>query len=807
MVKPQDKQKNKLVIRKVGKTVTEINLAEFCTQMMLTYGANINLARAIPDLKDGLKVVARRILYTMYKNERLSLTSEKIKSAKLVGSVLGLYHPHGDVSVYGSMTGLGQYWQYYPLLVKPDGAYGTVTGDGPAAMRYTEVNMSSFAWDVFFKEWDDNIVDFKNNYSNSTVEPEFLPARFPTSLIFGSTGMGYGLYSGIPQFNLKDVANLTLKLIDDPSHKKCTLIPDFAYHCQIVNNDFDKIFDKGEGTFRIRGEIVENERGNLEILSTPYQTSWFNIEDQIKDLVKNGKITNMIDIEDHSTGKELLNMRMELIMKKGSDLHKTKEILYKSTSLETTFVVIFELTNDYENIHYNIKSYLLDWIEFRIDTKKRYYISKYAVANKEYHMLETIIKIISLPNSDKRLLDLMRKASSRKEVIENLIKEFKITDLQADVIADFKYSQLSKTSLVKYKDRHKELGKLLKELKTMIDDEELIKNEIKDEIKEIRDKYGRPRMCKVVDVDTNPFVPNTDHMIFVTKNGFIAKLNPCEEVYNVETGDRVISQLNINNRDSILLFTKKGKCYNLAVNDISITPNGDMGLDINNLITLDSGDRVISMIKNSDDKTSKDMVIFVTKSGLIKKTELGNFSGATKSGIIAILLKGNKVNGQKVSDTLESVLILHKNKDIVIYTSRGKALRFNSKEIPATLRSSSGVIGIRLEADDSVVGMVELDKKKKYFVIVTSSGNAKKCLIDNFERSSRAKDGVVLIGLDNKKESIVGITCCDDGDIVKVYLNTRNDIYSIDDFKELTKISKGKKLIPCRNNEHIIDIE
>lgn len=804
-----DKETKKIIVRKVGKNVHDINLADYCTQMMLNYGANINLARAIPDIKDGLKVVGRRILYTMFKDEKLTMKTENIKSAKLVGNVLGKYHPHGDAAVYGSMVTLGQYWQYYPLLVKGDGAYGTVQGDGPAAMRYTEVNMAPFSWDIFFKNWNEMVVDFKPNYSNSALEPEFLPASFPSALVFGSTGMGYALYSGVPQYNLKEVANLTLKLIDNPDYKKFSLIPDFAMKCQIVNTDFNKISSKGEGTFRIRGEIIENEKGNLVVKSIPYQSSWINIEKQIKDLVKAGKITGMVDIEDNSTGKEVLDFNIELIMKKGSDLRKVKEILYKSTSLEVTFVTSFEFTNDYENVHYNIKSYILDWLDFRLDTKKRDYISQFAILSKEYHMLDTVIKIISKPNSDKILTSMMRRANSRSEIVEALIEEFNITDLQADVIADFKYSQLSKSSLGKYKDRYSELDKTLKTIKKKIDDEEIIKDEIKEEIKEIRDKYGRPRQCELIEVEEDQFIPNTDHILFITERGFISKLFDNEDIYTVDTGDRVISQLNINNRDSVLLFTKNGKCYNLAVNDIISTPADTLGLDIRNLISLAAGDKIVSMIKNSDDKTSKDMVIFVTETGLVKKTELGNFNGATKSGIIAILLKEIKDEKGKVrtSDKLKSVIVLKKNKDIVIYTCNGKALRFNSKEIPATLRSSSGVIGIRLNDNDKVVGMVELDKKKKYFVIVTSSGNAKRCLIENFEKSSRAKEGVLLIGGLNNKENIVGISCCNDGDTIKVYLNTRNDEYSIDDFKELTKMAKGKKLVPCRNNEHIIAIE
>lgn len=796
--------KKTLIVRKIAKNIEEINVADFCTQMMLSYGANINLARAIPDIKDGLKVVARRIMYAMYKDEKLNMTSDDIKCAKLVGTVLGTYHPHGDVALYESLVSLGQYWKYYPLLIKPQGAYGTIMGKSAAAMRYTEVNMAEFAWDMFFKEWDDMVVDFKSNYSNSKLEAEFLPSRFPTALVLGTTGMGYGLYAGIPQFNIKDIADLTEKLIDDPDYKKCTLIPDFARTCQIVNTDFKKMFDIGEGKFRIRADIVENDRGNLEVHSIPYQTNWGNIQDQIQTLKNTNKITGIIDVIDNSTGKEILQMNMELVMKKGADLHKIKEALYRSTSLETTFVVNFEFTNDYENVHYNIKSYILDWIDFRLETKKRFYIGGYNSMSKEFHMLETIIRIISKKDSDKIIDGIARKAEDRKEFINNLIKKFNITDLQADVIADFKKSKYSKSSLATYNKKYEELKKPLEHARAMLDDDNLIRDEIKKEIKEIKNKYGRPRQCPIVDVDLNAAVPNTEHTIIVTRKGYIKKLPKNETTVGyLETGDKILSQIDINNRESILLFSRTGKCFSLDIGDIMSCPIDSVGINLSGIIDISAIDRVVGIVKKPDAKTSKDNVVFITSSGLIKKTELGNFNSVTKNGLIAILLKEIE---DDVYDTLEGVLVLAKNKELIIYTRNGRALRFNSKEVPSTLRSSSGVIGMRLDASDSVVGMVEVDKKKQYMIIVTSAGNAKKCLIDNFDKSSRAKEGITIIGLSDK-EKIVGIISCDEKDTVKVYLNTRTDEYNVSEFKDSTKLSKGKKLIPCRNNEHIIAIE
>lgn len=793
-------------VRQLARTVEEVNIADYCTKLMLPFGKTVNLARAVPDMRDGLKPVGRRIQWTIFKDQKLTPSSESVKSATVVGDVIGKYHPHGDQSVYGTMVSLGLYFKYYPVLVKSGGSYGDIYGNSASAMRYTEVGMSDFTWDCFFADWEPQTVDFKPNFTNKLVEPEYLPSKFPVGLIIPSTNMGWALYAGVPSFNLIDVANLTLKLIDNPDYNKCTLIPDFPVPCDIVSTDFKKICEKGEGTFRMRSRIDEDEDGHLIIRNMPYQTTWKTVEEQIIALKNKTKIQGVDNIIDLSEGKEILDMKMKVVLKKGADKENIKETLYKSTSLEDTFVVNLEFTNDYENIHYNIKSYILDWIEFRMETKRRYLIDTYAKLSKELHTLETINEVLSKPKLVDKIMVMIRK-SNRKDIIRKLIDEYNLTDLQAEIISKFQMAQFSDTSLKEYKNKYEELSNKLPIIENQLNDD-MIKQSIKDEITFFKEKYGRKRICRLIEVEEEGHIPNTNHLVVITKKGYIKKLPIGQDnIGSLEQSDKVVSQLEINNRESVLIFDSAGKVYSLKISDIVSTPIDGVGIDIKNILKIES--KIVGMIKKPEDKENKESVLFITEKGFIKKTELGNFNACTKNGLIGILLKEETIKNSdgksiKEKDKLVDVVLLSKNKDILIYTRNGEALRINSKEVTPTLRSSSGVIGIRLKDDDTVLGMIEIDKKKKYFAILTTSGNAKKCLIENFDRTQRAKEGITLITFNNSKEKIASIISVNDGDDVHVSLNTRTDVFNIDEFKEASKLAKGKKLVPCKNSEHII---
>ena len=763
---------------------------------------NVNIARMVPDARDGLVPVRRRILYAMYKT--IKDYNKTVKSATVVGEVLGHYHPHGDASVYGSLVAMAQDWKIGMKLVEPQGSFGNILGKEAAHMRYTESAISEFAWDCCFSEWQDSLIDFKPNFSGTEKEPEFIPTKYPLALFSCLTGIGYGIYSGIPPYNFNEVMDALIELIKNPNKKKVKLIPDFPCGCQIVNTDFDAINAKGEGTLTLRGKIEEDENGDLHIRSIPYGVTLEKIiDEQIPELVEKGKINmfqNMINLssKDRNDDSKFI-IDVKLIMKKGADTKLAKEVLYKSTSLETSFTVIIKMVYNYQVNHYSLKSYLLDWLEFRRDYKRRVKLNEYISKSKKLHMLNCIIDIISRPDSDKKLYPIMRKSKNKAEIAKKLIKEFGITDLQADVISNFKMYQLSIESLATYKAQKEELDKLTKRLYKEIHDDSVIDAEMIKEFEEAKKKYKTPRKSEIIDVEDEA-IDEELYDIIITKKGYIKKvLHDYECSSKIEPGDKITNHIIIQNNEDLLLFDSKGKVYSLPVSDIPAFPLEAVGNDINNYVNISN--KIIKILRKPSEEEYDNYLIMVTKKGFIKKSKFVNYASVKKNGLIAMSLK--EIDNEK--DSLIDVIQIKKDKDILIYTSNGKAIRFNTKEIPTTLRMASGITAIKLDDEDKVLGIHPIVKNKKYLVLMTDKGNGKKVEIDSCTKTSRAGKDYKLITLDSK-EKIVDTVQCDDKDEISILFNNRIETINAKDIKLSTKIAKAKKLVTCKKSEQIIGI-
>lgn len=793
-----------------NENIIERNIAEFCKEIILLFGANINLARSVPDVHDGLKPSARRVLYTLY---ILSLLPDKPhkKSARIVGEVLGKFHPHGDSSVYDVLVRLGQYWQVYPMLVNKHGNFGSIDGDQPAAMRYTEAKMTQFAYDCYFKDWEDETIDMKSNFDNTELEPEYFDATYPVILFHGSYGLGYGLYTGIPPYNVNEVCDLIIDLIKNPKKKKVSLIPDFPTPMEIVNMDFETMNEKGEGTITLRGKI-DIEDGNLIIKSIPYQTKTSKILDQIEKLVLDKKITGLIDYEDDSyTDKndpeEKSNIRIILKVKKGASPEKIREDLYKSTLLKNTFSVNMELVDDYENVHYNLKAIALDFIELAMEKKTRLHIFKYKKLEKKYHMNLAIVKVISKPENDAKISKIFRNSETKEEAYKKIMEKFDITSLQAEVIGGFNSSKYTKQSLEKYRQETEKLKKELDEIMDILDNPDNIAKLVIEDMKTCKKKYGRPRQCEVVDIEPKDYVPDTEHLIVITKRGYMKKMIYSKisdhNIGNLEQGDKVLHTIRINNRDSLLIFDNAGKCFKLNVSEILDTPTNSVGLDISNYINTDN--KIISVMQMPTEKESEDTFLFVTQSGIVKKSQVANYTSINnnKAGLISVVLK--KLKDGSMDKVVDVIYLGRRNKDILIYTLDGKAVRFNTKEIPTTLRTSSGVIGIKMKDDDKVTGTIIIDKDKKYLAMITSTGNAKKYEIADFTKMTRASEGVNLITLDDK-EKIVGVKSVNEDEDIDVFYNTRVETINTKDIFKGTRKARGKKLLKTPRGEHIVSL-
>ena len=562
MSKKNNKKTEKTRIINV-KRVTQVNIADYCKSVIQIYGSNVNLARTIPDSRDGLKPVQRRLLYAMFHEVKLK-PEKTTKCSRIIGDTVGKFYPHGDASCYGSLVAMGQDFRTQHPLVYKQGGFGTIYDSTPAAQRYTEASLSKFAWDCFFSEWDERIIDFVPNYIGDSYEPEYLPAKYPVVLFNLITGIGYGLYSGIPTYNFNEIMDLLIELIKNPNKKKVVAIPDFATGCDIVNTDFEQICNKGEGTITLRGRIDIDEDNNLHIKSVPIGVSLDKIiKDQIPKLAEKMKISIFHDMKDNSTkdkkNPEIINMDVKIILKNGTDPVQARELLFKSTSLEVPFTVLYNMVYNYENNSYSLKSYLLDFLSFRRDFKRRVLASKYSEKSKRLHMLKCIIDIITDPKSDKVLSNIMRKSKNKSEIEKKLIKEYGITDLQAEVIADFKYSQLSIESLKRYKEEKKVIEKEISVLYDKLHDESIINEEMIEEYKEAKKKFGIPRQSQVIDLDDADFVPEEPCMIVITKKNSVKKIH--EEygsIGNIESGDKVVECIKTNNKDCLLIFDSKG---------------------------------------------------------------------------------------------------------------------------------------------------------------------------------------------------------------------------------------------------------
>lgn len=799
---------NKKKVVKIAQ-VQNINIADFCKEIMLIYGANVNLARALPDTRDCLKPVERRLLYTMFKDEKMKPNTKNKKVAKIIGDCMGCYYPHGDAALLGVLVGMAQWWKNNACAVGGAGNYGTIAGEDNSQMRYLEAFMPEFTWDCFFSEWEDAIIDFRPNYSGDIDEPEALMCKYPYALFNGVTGLGYGLYGGIPPFNIGETIDLVIELIKNPNKSQVYLIPDLPTYCDVVDTDFKKICNTGEGPFRIRGRIEINKNGNLVIRSIPFQTNINAIIEQIKELVEKTKIIGLQDIKDysknvktriHGIDYDLLDMYIELVVKKGANTDQLIDVLYKSTKLESTFTVNLEMVDDYENVHYSLKSFILDWIDARRETKRRLYLYRHSIRNKRLYMLNVILSIIADDKNSAKLEKIMKTSKNKKHIVERLISEFNINDVEADTIAEFKNYQKSKDNIEKFKSEMEEIKEEIDRLDVLINDEDLMDKDIIKELKECKKKYGTPRKSKVIKVKDSDFVEDTNHIIAITKKGMVKKLpENMTEIGELLPGDRVINTITINNRESLLVFDSEGKCYGLSVKEIISTPLKGVGYDVTNYIKTSS--KIINISKLPEKLSEDNFIIFITKNGIVKKASMSNYMKTTKGGLKALALKSGKE-----ADKLVDILITEKpNANILLYTANGRAIRFSIKDIPMTLRQSSGVIGIKLQQDDEVIGMSLISNKKKYLALITKKGMGKKVLIDNCSKTTRANEGYVLTSL-NDDDKIVGLKNVDKDDAIDIFFNNRVETISTRDLKETTKLAKPIKTVKCKNGEHIITI-
>jgi len=737
--------------------IDPIAMVDEMKKSYLDYAMSVIVARALPDVRDGLKPVHRRILFAMW-NIGLRATGKFRKSATVVGEVLGKYHPHGDVAVYDSMVRMAQDFSMRYMLVKGQGNFGSMDGDRAAAMRYTEAKLSAIAEELIF-DIDKNTVNFVPNYDGSHQEPQVMPAKLPQLLLNGAMGIAVGMSTNIPPHNLKETIEAVIHLIDNPEASVEDLMqfvkgPDFPTGGIIYNEkDILSIYATGRGGIVMRGraEIIENKSGIFQIIITeiPYQVNKATLVEKIADLVKTKKLEGVRDLRDESDKD---GVRIVVDLKKDSYPKKILNSLFKHTQLQESFHVnMLALIDGIQPKVLTLKMVLEEYIKHRQEVIKRRTQFELDKAKERAHILEGLM--IALHNIDAVIKTI--KSSNDKEVAkENLIKKFKLTERQAIAILEMRLQSLANLEQLKIEDELKEKQKLIKELETILKSAIKVKGIIKDELTAILDKHADERRTKIVshgvkDFSVEDLVPNEETVVMMTRDGYIKRLPP--DTFKVQSrGGKGVIGLNTKEEDmvdfifttmthnDVLFFTTKGRVFQLKTYDIPQSTRTTKGQAIVNFLQLGNNEKVTSVLP-LDKLVKSKYLFFATEKGLVKKVEIKDFDNVRRSGLIAIKIKeDDKLIWAKPTSGTD---------DIQLITSKGQAIRFKESDVRDMGRNAAGVYGVRLKKEDALVGMgiIETDKdaiKKLQVLTVMANGFGKRTPINLYKVQNRGGSGI-----------------------------------------------------------------
>ncbi len=745
--------------------VVDRPLAEEMEQSYLDYAMSVIVARALPDVRDGLKPVHRRILYAMW---TLGLRSgaKFRKSATVVGEVLGKYHPHGDAAVYDSMVRMAQDFAMRYPLVNGQGNFGSLDGDSPAAMRYTEVKLQSIAEEMLY-DLEKETVDFIPNYDGSQKEPVVLPAKLPNLLLNGSMGIAVGMATSIPPHNLVEVVDAIVHVIDNPEATVDELLqyvkgPDFPTGGIIFNReDIRNAYATGKGRIVMRGraEIVEEKENKFSIIITeiPYQVNKASLIEKIAELVKEKKIEGIKDLRDESD-KE--GVRIVIELKKDAYPKNILNQLYKYTQLQDAFHVnMLALVDGIQPRVLTLKGVIDEYIKHRREIVVRRATYDLNKAKDRAHILEGLV--MALEDIDK-IINTIKKSKDKDDAKINLIKRFKLTERQAVAILEMKLQQLANLERLKVEEELKEKRKIIKELTALLKSEKKILQVVKDEILELKEKYGDERRTQVVPHAVDKFsqedlIPNEPMVVTVTRDGYIKRLPP--DTFKTQSrGGKGVIGLTTKEEDvvehlftttthaDLLFFTSRGRVFQLKGYDLPAGTRTSKGQAIVNFLQLAPGERISAVLSLTEARAEFKYLVMVTSGGVIKKVNFSEFDNVRRSGLIAIKLK----NG----DNLEWVKQSSGSDDIILVTANGQAIRFKEKGVRPMGRSAAGVRGVRLKKDDRVVGMDLVcggkPAKDEQLLVVMENGFAKRTKLSEFKVQGRGGSGIRAAKITNK---------------------------------------------------------
>ena len=783
----------------------------------IDYAMSVIVSRALPDVRDGLKPVHRRILYTMYED---GLTSDKPyrKSATTVGDVLGRYHPHGDSSVYDAMVRMAQTFSLRYPLIDGHGNFGSIDGDGAAAYRYTEARMSKIA-EIMLTDIEKNTVDFMPNFDDRLQEPTVLPAKIPALLVNGSSGIAVGMATNIPPHNLTEVINGIIKIIDDDNVTDEQLMqiikgPDFPTGGMILGREAIKqayTTGKGKITVRAEAEIEEMSNGRQKIIVTslPYQVNKAKLIENIANLVKEKRIEGISELRDESDRENAV--RIHIGLKKDANARVVLNQLYKNTQMQDTFGVIMLALVDGQPRILTLRQCLDYYIDHRKGVILRRTQFELDKALARAHILEGLK--IALDNIDE-VINIIR--SSYDDAKEKLMERFGLSDIQAQAILDMRLKTLSGLQREKIEEEYNELMKLIAHLREILGSEKLVFEIIKEELTEVKEKYGDERLTKIVvaegEFNEEDLIKEEQMVVALTHFGYIKRM-PIDTYRSQKRGGKGISGISTreedfvkqifttSTHDTVLFFSNKGKLYRLRGYEIPEAGRTAKGTAIVNLLSLDAGEKISAVIPISDFEDSK-YLLMATKNGLIKKPPLQEYNSSRKTGLLAITLKDD--------DELIDVRLTDGQDNVVLVTEKGLCITFDEKDVRPVGRSAQGVLGIRLDEDDNVIGMESIVSNNKGVTLlaITENGFGKRTELDEYRVQNRGGRGVITYKITPKTGNIVGIRMAKEDDDVMLITNSGTIIrINVKDVSILGRATQGVTLMRTNENEKVVSIE
>ena len=782
----------------------------------IDYAMSVIVSRALPDVRDGLKPVHRRILYAMHED---GITSDKPyrKCANTVGSVLGRYHPHGDASVYDAMVRMAQDFSMRYMLIDGHGNFGSIDGDGAAAMRYTEARMSKIA-EQMLVDIEKNTVDFMPNYDDRLQEPTVLPAKIPALLVNGSSGIAVGMATNIPPHNLTEVINGIIKIIDDDNVSDDDLIkiikgPDFPTGGMILGLEgIKEAYKTGRGKITMRAEAeIEEMSGNkhrIIVTSLPYQVNKARLIENIARLAREKRIEGISEMRDESDRKEKVRIVMEL--KRDANPQVVLNQLYKNTQMQDTFGVIMLALVDGEPKVLTLRQCLDCYIDHRktvILRRTQFDLDK---ALARAHILEGLR--IAIDNIDE-VIAIIR--SSYDDAKERLIERFGLTDIQAQAILDMRLKTLSGLQREKIEEEYKQLMELIEHLRAILNSERLVFDIIKEELIEIRDKFGDDRKTKIVaaegEIDLDDLIKEEQTVIALTHFGYIKRM-PIDTYRSQKRGGKGITGIatreedfvkqifTASTHDTILFFTNKGKLYKLRGYEVPEAGRTARGTAIVNLLSLDAGEKVSAVIPIQNFAEGK-YLLMATKNGLIKKTALAEYNSARKTGLQGITLKED--------DELIAVRLTDGEDNVVLVTRNGMCITFDEKDVRPIGRVSQGVIGIRIDEDDEVIGMESIIAGGKATLLaITENGFGKRTELDEYRVQIRGGKGVITYKVTQKTGKLVGARIATDDEDVMLITDKGTIIrLKVKDISVLGRSTQGVTLMRTTDGGKVVSME